>query len=425
MHLLHNKISTLSPRQLWSILRTPAQLFTISAVLVNAGNYAYNVWLGRSLSPDVFAEAVLLITLLLALSFLATGIQLTATKFYAELEGTAQQSSLQFMSRYALIIGVIIGLLIVAFAPSLATLFSMRDVDVFYPLGVSVPFYLWLSISRGKAQGSRNYISLAATYQIEMLARFAITLMAIQVFDLEPSWSVALAIGGSVILASGVNPHRLAIRSKIPVSKKLQKRIATFFMYICLYECLQIVCSNADLLMVKHYFAADAAGQYAAMALIGRIVFFITWMIVMLLLPEVVTLRKNGGNHLKLFLKYLSGIAAIVIVLVAGCYLFSEQIVTIMFSEAYMEVAPLLGPYALATGCFALANVFVYYALSVDRYRAVWIALGFGAVQLLTFTLYHDSLQTIVYIQVIYMSLLMLTQALLLLQRNKREKSLI
>ncbi|WP_435578990.1 oligosaccharide flippase family protein [Gilvibacter sp.] len=421
MHSLAKKFSLLSPQYIWSILRTPAQLFTISAVLVNAGNYAYNVWLGRSLSPDVFAEAVLLITLLLALSFLATGIQLTATKFYAELEGTQKEAGMAFMSRYAIILGVVIGLLIVAFAPNLATLFSMRDVDVFYPLGVSVPFYLWLSITRGKAQGGRKYIALAATYQIEMLARFAITLLAIQVFNLDPSWSVALAIGGSVILASGVNPHKLALFQSFSVSKKLQKRIGIFFMYICLYECLQIVCSNADLLMVKHYFSAADAGQYAAMALIGRIVFFITWMIVMLLLPEVVTLRKNGGNHLRLFLKYLSGIAAIVFVLVVGCYLFSEQIVTIMFTDAYLEVAPLLGPYALATGCFALANVFVYYALSVDRYRAVWIALGFGALQLVTFTLFHESLKSIVYIQVFYMSLLMLTQAFLLIQRHKRE----
>ena len=107
-----------------------------------------------------------------------------------------------------------------------------------------------------------------------------------------------------------------------------------------------------------------------------------------------------------------------VVVLVAGCYLFPQLIIELMFGLDYVEIAPLLGPYALATGCFALANVFVYYAISIDQYRAVWLALGFGLIQLISFTIFHESLLQIVYIQLVYMSLLLLSQILLICTRK-------
>ena len=43
---------------------SPEQLFMISVLVVNGGNYIYNLLLGRILGPEAFAEAALLITLL-------------------------------------------------------------------------------------------------------------------------------------------------------------------------------------------------------------------------------------------------------------------------------------------------------------------------------------------------------------------------
>jgi len=47
----------------------PEQFFMITILFVNAGNYLYNLLLGRILGPAQFADAAILITLLLVLSF--------------------------------------------------------------------------------------------------------------------------------------------------------------------------------------------------------------------------------------------------------------------------------------------------------------------------------------------------------------------
>ncbi|MBT8312734.1 MAG: sugar isomerase, partial [Flavobacteriaceae bacterium] len=53
----------------------PEQLFMGSVMLVNAGNYLYNLLLGRFLGPEVFAEAALLVTMLLMVSFIGMTFQ--------------------------------------------------------------------------------------------------------------------------------------------------------------------------------------------------------------------------------------------------------------------------------------------------------------------------------------------------------------
>lgn len=50
---------------------TPEQLFMLSVLAVNGGNYLYNLILGRVLGPAQFADAAVLITFLLVLSFAA------------------------------------------------------------------------------------------------------------------------------------------------------------------------------------------------------------------------------------------------------------------------------------------------------------------------------------------------------------------
>ena len=56
-------------------------IFMLSVLLVNGGNYLYNVLMGRILGPEAFADAAILITFLLVLSFLAMTFQLTTAKF--------------------------------------------------------------------------------------------------------------------------------------------------------------------------------------------------------------------------------------------------------------------------------------------------------------------------------------------------------
>ena len=47
----------------------------------------------------------------------------------------------------------------------------------------------------------------------------------------------------------------------------------------------QVIISNIDILMVKHFFPPDLAGLYAAIALVGRLLYFGAWSVVSAMFP--------------------------------------------------------------------------------------------------------------------------------------------
>ena len=52
-----------------------------SMLIVNAGNYAFNLILGRFLGPVAYSDAAILITFLLIISFIGMTFQIVTTKY--------------------------------------------------------------------------------------------------------------------------------------------------------------------------------------------------------------------------------------------------------------------------------------------------------------------------------------------------------
>ncbi len=405
---------------------TPEQLFMISVLAVNGGNYLYNLILGRVLGPAQFADAAVLITFLLVLSFVAMTFQLVTAKFSVLFEGDTFKSFVAKVYKQSFIVGVVFGLLIVVFAPQLQTVFNTSSSNMFVIFGCGVPLYFLMSVNRGTYQGKKAFKALSITYQGEMLSRLLITLAIILIFDIKASWVIALGI--LISFAFGLFPFKTG---QISFSKTLKldaehgKQIKRFFLLTAFYELTQIIINNSDILLVKHYFESYEAGLYASLALIGRIVYFIAWMFVMLLLPTVVELKKEGKETASVLFKYVGYIAAISAVIVLGCVLFPELIINILFGEAYIDMAPLLWQYAIATSMFALSNIFAYYYLSLDKYVPVIISGVFGMLQVALVVFYHDSLDQVVHMQIVAMAMLLIIQLAFFRLEVVRQKRLI
>ena len=103
--------------QVISILKSkrisPEQLFMLSVLGVNGGNYLYNLVLGRLLGPEQFADAAVLITFLLVLSFVAMTFQLVTAKFSVVFENEIFSNFVTKIYKNALFVGIGLGALII------------------------------------------------------------------------------------------------------------------------------------------------------------------------------------------------------------------------------------------------------------------------------------------------------------------------
>lgn len=396
------------------------QKFMLSVLVVNAGNYVYNLAIGRILGPELFADAALLITLLLSISFIAMTFQLTTTKFSVLFDKSDFDNFISLCYRFAAISGVIFGAIIIVFAKELQELFSTQSHFMFTVFGFGIPIYFIMSVNRGKYQGSNNFKALAKTYQSEMISRLVITLILL--FTLSFHSSILVAIGIILSFVFGLIPFKIKIHSifkKNVLAIEKTKHVLRFFMLTAFYELSQIIINNSDILLVKHYFNEYEAGLYASLALIGRLLYFIAWMFVMLLLPKVVQKQKENKEHHTILFKYVGYISILSITTVIGCYMFPTTVINLMFGSEYLPIAPLLWKYAVATSLFAISNIFAYYYLSLEKYIPVYISGLIGILQVSCIIFFHNSLQQVVLMQIIAMSILLMIQLIYFYTQKK------
>lgn len=385
----------------YKIKLSASQQFMICILLVNAGNYFYNLVLGRWLGPEVFSNVALLVTLLLMLSFLAMTIQLLSAKFIIELPIEKIKSFKNKLFKFSFGIGILLTVLCLFFAKNINELFHLNNTSAIYIFALGIPVYFMMSISRGLHQGKQEFAKLSQSYFMEMTGRIIVTFTLIGFTNISPT--IAVAVGILVSFIIGLFPNQFSfkrIKTSHEINSDDQRTILKFIIITLLYECNQIVINNSDILIVKHYFNDIESGLYASLALIGRVVYFITWMLIMLLLPKVIEAKKQGDDPKKILLKYLKYIIFITTGLVLICFIFPQTVINLLFGKAYISMSPLLCKYAIATSLFALGNLFVYYFLSLSQYKPVVIAVFFGIAQLVLLILFHNTLETVVHIQI-------------------------
>lgn len=387
---------------------TSEQLFMISILGVNGGNYLYNLILGRLLGPEKFADAAILITFLLALSFVAMTFQLVTAKFSVLLESKLINGFITRIYKNALCFGIGLGTLIVFFSKQLQILLHTSSSTMFVIFGIGTPLYFIMSVNRGVYQGNKKNKKLSYTYLSEMLSRLVFTIALLLLLKIESS--VIIAIGIFISFVFGMYPNRinlLKFKGVVVIDEFKNKEIRLFFILTAFYEFTQIIINNSDIILVKHYFEAYEAGLYASLALIGRLVYFVAWMFVILLLPKVVQLKKEGKETAGVLFKYVTYIFVISFCIVSLCNIFPETIVQLLFGPSYISIAPLLWKYALATSLFAISNIFAYYYLSLDRYMPVILSGLFGLIQIALVIIYHETINQVINMQIITMMLLL------------------
>lgn len=367
-------------------------MLMVSTLVVNIGNYAFNLLAGRLLSPEAFGEANFLVTCLLAISFIATAFQLTAAKFS---DAQNQLTDLAWLIGFLICVSVVVG------SGTIVDTFHLTSETSLLFLAIAVPFYFVMSVGRGKLQGDLRFGHFAATYQIEMWTRLIVGISMVVLFG--AAWGIV--IGLFVSISSGFIYTHLAQKSSKSGSIHIKSfgGVSVFLGATLVYELSQIVINNSDVLLVKHYFTTQDAGLYAALALMGRVVYFGTWSVVMVLFPKVIEQKKKGQPTHHLLIKSFAIVALIAILIVVGCLAFPDYIVGTLFGKNYLTISHYLWQYASVTALFACANVWVYYYLSLDRKTPIVLSFFAGILQLTLLYFKHGNFGDVIQGQCIAM----------------------
>ena len=245
----------------------------IGSGLVSLLNLVYNVGVARLLGPAAFGEIAAVYTLLMLLSCITLSFQLVCAKFVAKNETAAGKAAVYLgLRRRAWLFGMVIASLLILASEPVAAYLNLGSPTLVILLAIGVAFYIPLGVRRGGMQGIYAFRRLAGNFLIEGIVKLGGAFLLIH-FGFGVDGAIAAVTVSEVVAYIFGHPGReleAAPETGLPASFGEGIQAIIFFVG-------QVVINNVDIILVKHFFAAEAAGLYAAAALVGRVVYMSSW----------------------------------------------------------------------------------------------------------------------------------------------------
>jgi O-antigen/teichoic acid export membrane protein len=380
--------------------------------LATAINFAYNIAVARFLGPAAFGHATAVYTLLILISAVTLSFQIVSAKV------VAQQSSLEGKSavyrgfhRSAWACGIIVAFLLLLFQKSIADYLNLPSASLVVLLAIGVAFYVPLGSRRGYIQGAHGFRRFATNLVLEGLVRLGGSLLFIMlglgVQGVIAANAAAIAVAyltAAPKLAAAV-PHAL----HIPDAFREALQAIVFFAG-------QALINNCDIVLVKHFFPSTEAGLYAAVALVGRVIFAFSSAVVNTMFPLVAGTRDEERKGHRVLLTSVLLVLGIGSSLALGLRLAPAGIWTAFFGSQFAIVGKyglpyLLALYAATTVVYSLSVVVIAYEMSYKIANTSWVQLAVSAAVIAGICRFHSSLQQVIWIQLLLMVFLLFAVA--------------
>jgi O-antigen/teichoic acid export membrane protein len=155
--------------------------------------------------------------------------------------------------------------------------------------------------------------------------------------------------------------------------------------------------TSIDLIWVNQNLPGELAGAYAGLVLMRRIVALLPAEVITVMFPRVVKALARGespGRVLVLTAIFILGVSGLLALLY---FMFSSQLIIIIFGDGYQAAIPLLGWMAIATIGISLSSVWLnYYLAEKPRNFVILLAIGV-ALEWILLNLFPPSLQSAVF----------------------------
>src|SRR6266567_5483362 len=387
--------------------------------LVGITNLVYNVVTARLLGPTGFAHATAVYTLLMLASAITLSFQVVCAKYVASHETPDEKTAIfNNLHLRGWIAGLGIGLLLFLFNRALMRYLNLPDQVLISLLALGTAFYIPLGVRRGYIQGIHAFSSLALNFMREGVVRLggAFVLIRLGLGVRGAVLASVVAVIASYFLAGPTpgwkspGPHGVQIAS----GEGLQAIV--FFSG-------QVIINNFDIVLVKHFFASDQAGIYAAVSLVGRLVNMCAWSVVNTMFPVSAAARSSDREARPVLFLSLSLVFLILFVLILGLWAIPSFLWRTLFGSHfelgnYGGLAALLILYAVTTGIYSLSSVMITYEMSRKIANTSWAQMAFSGALVLGICVFHQSLRQVIFVQLVLMVILLVMVALPLLQRE-------
>jgi O-antigen/teichoic acid export membrane protein len=378
----------------------------MAAAMIFAGvfDYVVNIVAGRRLAPTEFFVFVT-VTALLQIATQATNVIRNVVAFYtAEStvfgDATARVGSvLRHSWSWAWRWGLLAAATVALSGPLLA---QFLHIDSPHPLWAAAFATLLLfvrPVTDGTLQGIQNFLGFGSVQILQSILRLVFAVLLIWLGWQATGVLLALPLGSAVALVLGVVLLRAYFRAPAPERprRSISWRYSAYTLLGLLAFALMV---NVDPIVVRRFFGDAAAAAYAPVVTLGKMNLFIPVGIGLVLFPKATQRQAAGRDSRPVLALALAATLLPGLILTALYWIIPGQIVEAVFGDAYADPGRLLGLVGLATTLYAGVNIWLNYALSLERHTYVLLLAGIVALEIVGMALFHARLESIALVMI-------------------------
>ncbi|HEY6445318.1 MAG TPA: oligosaccharide flippase family protein [Acidobacteriaceae bacterium] len=372
-------------------------------------NLAYNVAIARCLGPDGFGHATVVYTLLTLISAATLSFQIIAAKVVAQQSTEGEKSAAyRALHRGSWICGFVVAALLTVCRGPITSYLNLPSPVLVDLLAVGSAFYIPLGTRRGYAQGALGFRRFAGNLVLEGAVRLVGSLIAVL---LGAGVTGVIAANAAAMAISWV---ALAPKLAAPVPSPIRLSTAfREFSQAIIFFAGQVLINNYSIVLVKHYFPATEAGLYAAIAMVGRVVFTLSSAVVYTMFPLVAGTSPEERKKLNVLATSLMLVLGIGSVLALALRVMPARVWTLFFGAQFAVSGPyslsyLFAFFAFTTVIYSLSVVVISYEMSYKIANTSWVQLVFSGVLIAAVCRFHSSLHQVILVQFVLMVVLLL-----------------
>jgi len=367
----------------------------------NIFNFLFNFFMTRNLSVSDYGVLASLVSIILlfalAVDSLIPAIVHFTGSYFANKEVRKVAAFFWKLNTFFVAFSLMILFLFVIFGEQLGKFFKVNNTFLLLLVGVIIFFTSVMTLNRGILTGrlSFGYISFLNFFSAALkfvsgvifvlsgmgliggLLAFLVAYVSYYLFSFFPL---------RFIFQKGARQKTIGIKKVLKYAAPSSIAMMGLTMFI-----------TTDIILVKHFYAAKDAGIYAGMSLLGRIIYFFSSPIAIVLFPLVVQRHTRKEAHGSLFFISIALVLISSLCIAIFYYFFPEFSVRVLLKQdEYLVISPILWIFGIFMVIYSVLSITTSYLLSVKKTK-VFIPIAAGAVcQVILLWFYHSTFLTVI-----------------------------
>lgn len=375
-------------------------ILVLATITAHFFNFLYNAYLGRSITIEEFG----LVSLFGSFFYISTiplgALARTITYRSAYLFGKHREPVRRFWSytrRRAFLVSFAVTATWLAATPFLARFFNEPTWE---PFILFAP--IWLlgaldAVDAGFLRGILKFKVLALITVVEAVAKLGFSIFLVN-FSMSRFVYAATPISMALAVTIGwLFARRTPRNQKLGIEEKgVTKFPAHFFATSIFTNASAVSFLSFDVILAKHFLSPVAAGEYALVAILGKMIYFISTLFGQFILPLVSHAEGAHRDSQKTFYKLFAISAATTLAAYLAVGLFGSETAELLIGPKVRMAEHFLPLYGLGVLCFALATTIVTYHQARGRHIFAQASFALAMLQIGLIISFHGDISQIV-----------------------------